>query len=190
VFARTIEDIEGRGAGEQFRQVATLDVDDAEFGEVEGTLNFSGEPLHTGRGTYGPIEWTVRAVSINGVESAFSDTLAIGDNVAPLVSGSPQTAFSAGDSELTFTVDEPLDEGTVEPGNVTLNDSNGDERLVDGNPIVDAVEVANSTGTTEVTVTLVDGEQFNSGDRIVVGSGVNDLAGNDFDGAENIVEVN
>lgn len=185
VFARTVEDTEDRGQAPQFELKETISAENVEFGETSGSVTFSGNPLRTNvEGTYGPIEWKIRAVSINNVEGDFSETQEIADNDSLDLSGAQYADVdSDGDDELEVTFSEPVSD-------ISAGDAGTDYFIIedgsnDPTALGEVAEVNNSINpaTARVVVELGDDGSNTANDELTVreaGSDnfVTDLAGN------------
>jgi len=208
-FVRPVERREDETVANQFAQAFTLNVDSrSEFGEIENDFLFASSffggvrfPFATDDGAYGPIEWKVRAVSVNNVRSEFSEVQTLGDAVSPRIGAADG---NVGDNSVTIFTNEPLvrspDANSAEnTANYTLRDATGTERDViadvelenvpadeAGNPL----STGDFSGSTRVTVTLEEGESFQDGDELEISTDVQDLAGNGFDDDFNVVEFN
>ncbi len=237
VFARTVDLTEERtGTGDQFKQITDAtdlnpDASSAEFKDANGiipaneaefgTLEFSADideifngddtPLHADDGTYGAIEWKVRAVSINNVRSDFTSVITTPDNVRPDLRTTQAQGFGNfnrgaytadddgdGDEELIVQFDEPVDESTVasDASQFTVyEDGTTNERqgaLSGVNRIENKVDPNND----EASVVVIEIDESNytptTGDDLVIedteADGVTDLAGNPV--VENAADTN
>lgn len=161
----------------------------AEFGVVEFTarinaISQTGTPLTTEDGRYGPIEWKIRAVSINNVRGEFTDVIETGDTVSPTVISASATDTDAdgNDEFITIEFSEALDTATAsDVSNYTLTDGAGTTRdILDSVTEVDNVAADEQTPSnlTTVTITLEGGNSINFGDQIEVSDAVLDLSTN------------
>ncbi len=184
VFARTVEDTEDRGQAPQFEKIKTISAENVEFGETSEPVTFSNNPLRTNEGTYGPIEWKVRAVSINNVEGDFSETQEIVDNDSlDLNSGQFADVDGDGDTELEVTFSEPvsgISAGDAGSDYFGISDGSGDPTALGS-----VAEVNNgiSPATATVVVNLGDDGSNTANDELTVNGEssdnfVTDLAGN------------
>ena len=185
VFARTVEDTENRTEAPQFELKRTISAENVEFGETGGSVTFRNNPLRTNdEGTYGPIEWKVRAVSINNVEGDFSETQEIADNDSlDLNSGQFADVDGDGDTELEVTFSEPvsgISAGDAGSDYFGISDGSGDPTALGS-----VAEVNNgiSPATATVVVNLGDDGSNTANDELTVNGEssdnfVTDLAGN------------
>lgn len=194
VYARSQNQAGRTATGDEFERVGTVDVeqDSEEDGFDDGAYEFDetlrNHPFEGDDGSYGPVEWTVRAVSINNERSAFSDTLVTPDNDSlSLDQGSTlyNDTDGDGDEELVVTFTEPVDPSSVDnnsPGNQFSIDNGGS-----GNLSVDAVAEINNTkasnGAEGEVIIELSGSSGTTGDDVltVKKDGATDLAGNPAD---------
>lgn len=181
VYVRTadVDDDPERGDGD-FEQLNFFRVDgNTSFGITTGNgdvnaFNVGSTPFYgEDGGDYEPVAWYFRAVSINGVQSAPSDTIEVGDNVEPqLFSASLQNVDndSDGELEIVLSYSEPIDGPTA--GDYTV-DRAGTSQTVTG------VDTDYSVGGPFEVVLFIDGGA-QSGDDVVAADQT-DLAGNDID---------
>ncbi|WP_118831173.1 carboxypeptidase regulatory-like domain-containing protein [Salinibacter ruber] len=189
VFARTVEDTEDRGqAAPQFDQIETISAENVGFGETSGSVTFSNNPLRTDEGTYGPIEWKVRAVSINNVEGDFSETQEIVDNDS-LDLDDANTAFNDTNSdgnadELEVTFSEPvsgISAGDAGSDYFGISDGSGDPTALGS--VAEVNNAISPAATATVVVNLGDDGSNTDNDELTVNGEssdnfVMDLAGN------------
>lgn len=151
-------------------------------GELDFVVEVDGYPFAGDDGSYGPIEWKVRAVSINNVRSDFTNVITTDDNTPPFLDYAVQGSRNDNNEveSLTLQFTEPLDSGTVSPSAFTVQDDNGDPVDLAGTSLENA-----APGQSETTVELT----FNVPQNDVVGyevevndaetaNPVTDLAGN------------
>lgn len=145
VYYRSQNQVGRTGGGDQFVKATVVDPEaeasdfedhdgiipaDAAFGG-DGPVGFSvwvfDYPLAAKDGSYGPIEWKVRAVSINNIRGDFSDVLTTGDNVLPRLTDAEEGIVNdAGDVEtIDVFFSEALDAGTVNSNRFTVEDNEG-----------------------------------------------------------------
>ena len=169
-----------------------IDAGEAEFGN--GRLTFfaltdDNNPFAAEDGSYGDVQVTVRAVSINNERSAFSDTLTIADNDS-LGLNDAQTQYvdrdrDGTDDALRVEFDEPvsgisagdagtdyfdINDGSGTPttlGNVAEVDNDGIDDGVDATVVVTLDDDGSNTANDEMTVNGESSDNF-----------VTDLAGN------------
>jgi hypothetical protein len=210
VYYRSQNEVGRSGNGDQFRKAFAVNpeasgfefedsegiipADAAESGEFgDGTLPFTatinGTPFAADNGSYGPIEWKVRAVSINNVRGEFTEVITTEDNTMPSVTdaAASDTSGNGNDDYITVEFSEPLTTGGVSVEAFTLEDSDGNERSILNN----VEEVNNSVnGASEVIISLDDGNSIDDRpawqdgdgtDAIEVAGDVTDLAGNGVD---------
>ena len=186
--------------GTQFQQTGggldgIIPASNAEFGD--GRLTFSAStnnnnPFAAEDGSYGDVQVTVRAVSINNERSAFSDTLTVADNDS-LGLNDAATEFvdtnSDGNADvLKVEFDEPV-------AGISAGDAGGDYFAIsDGSgtaTTLGSVEEVDNSGVPSpgatVTVALDDDGSNTANDELTVnGSGSNNFV---TDLASNPVEV-
>lgn len=207
VYYRSQNQTGRNGNGDQFRKVNAVspEASAGEFNEYDGiipanTVDDDGEnfddgeleftatigsggtgrssPLAADDGSYGPIEWKVRAVSVNNVRSDFTSAIVTADNTDPAV----QTAnANPADDEIVLTFDEALDVSTAgNASNYELDDSGGD--ALD----IGSISVENTVaGGSEVTLSGIDDpndatDGFDATDEpieVTLDSGLQDLEG-------------
>ncbi len=175
--------------------VSAVNDDEFDDGELEFTATISDSPFKASDGSYGPVEWKFRAVSINGVRSEFTDVIETGDNTALDVSSAQITDTDDGDiEEITVTFNEPTQTSTVDAGDfsfqqpddtslnigVSIADDGGDDPN-DGDDNQDGTVVV-----LDITEDGSDTDDLERGDEIVV-SDINDLAGNGLDENERTI---
>ncbi len=223
VYART-EDMRSDRTGEagQFKKVLAVndELDGSEYREFDGIIDageagldgtfstavqidpngFSGAGsdrtlLAADDGSYGPVEWKVRAVSINNVRSDFTDVMAVGDSTQPEVTdaGVESTDDQGNHETIVVEFSEALDADVADDvARYTVVDDGGNERdILDEVESVDNVEAdeQNSFNRTQVVISVTD--DVNTGaspDEIVVDDAdtdnpVTDRAGNGVDPA-------
>lgn len=161
-----------------------IPADAAEFGTLNFSATISGTPLAADGGSYGPIEWKFRAVSVNNVRGDFTDVIETGDNAAPLVINASATDEDGdgNDEFITVGFTEAMDPATAsDVANYTVTDGTGSTRDVLGSVTdvdnVPADENSNFNLST-VTISLDDGTTINPGDEIEVADAVLDLSTN------------
>lgn len=125
--------------------------------EGDGPVGFEVDifdyPLAAEDGSYGPIEWKVRAVSINNIRGDFSDVVTTGDNFRPrLLDADEGFENDAGDVEtIEVAFSEALDEGSVSTDRFTVTDNLGDPVSLSG---VDVQNEHPSDGNSHVELVL------------------------------------
>lgn len=202
VYYRSQNQVGRSSAGDQF--VKATDVrPEADFSDFEdsngiipasavdadGDLDFSVSvddyPFAGDVGSYGPIEWKVRAVSINNVRGEFSDVITTNDNTAPELDEVSNITTNEADEVESIEVafDGALDSETVSAGAFTVTDENGNP--VDVSDVHLSNELPGNGGGATVKLTLVTPtpeSDFRPGNVEVrdaeTTSPVTDLAGN------------
>jgi len=169
-----------------------IPADAAETGQFgDGGLPFTAVvtdyPFAAADGSYGPIEWKVRAVSINNVRSDFTSVITTGDNTAPTLEDARVGADGSGGDTIVLTFSEAVDTETASVLDNYTFDNGGD-----GDQLSEVVSVENVQAQeggffsrTEVTLDLQGDQTVDDGDEIVVTPAVGDLAGNGMNAAEN-----
>lgn len=191
--------------GDQFRKATSSQVDpvasSSEFDDSDGIIPvdaaFEGSgplgfevtvgdfPLAANDGSYGPIEWKVRAVSVNNVRGDFSSVLTTGDNTLP------ELAFATGGEEnedgdllsILVVFSENLDDGTVSADRFRVIDGGGSEidlseAVLENRPPSDGLSVVElflSSATPSGDVDHVEVDDADTSDPVT------DLAGNGVD---------
>ncbi|MCS3639844.1 carboxypeptidase-like regulatory domain-containing protein [Salinibacter ruber] len=186
--------------GTQFQQLGGItSVSNAEFGNGRLTLSrstpspsrdFRAFPFAAEDGSYGDVQFTVRAVSINNERSAFSDTLTIADNDS-LTVNKGNTEYTSDDTdgnpvELTVEFDEPVDESTVAADQFSLDNAGSGGLTIESVAEVNNTKISTPTGpgnaTGEVVLEISGSSSTTSDDVLTVNAeGVTDLAGNPVD---------
>jgi hypothetical protein len=163
--------------------------DTGQFGD--GVLEFrvavQDYPFAAEDGSYGPIEWKVRAVSINNVRGDFSPVITTGDNTAPSLQDARVGPDGSGGDTIVLAFSEAVDTETASRLDNYTFDNGGDGDQLSEVVSVENVE-AQSGGfftRTEVTIDLEGTQTVDDGDEIVVTPAVQDLAGNGMNPAEN-----
>ena len=164
----------------------------AEFGNGRLTLSPStGSSLPFAAaddGSYGDVQFTVRAVSINNERSAFSDTLTIADNDSLTVvdRGNRNTEYTDTDTdgnpvELTVEFEEPVDESTVAADQFSLDNAGSGGLTIESVAEVNNTKI--SAGATGEVVLEISGSSSTTSDDVLTvnAEGVTDLAGNPVD---------
>jgi len=189
------------GNGDQFVKVDNVTPEDAEaivpadaadggqFGDgaLEFSVTVSNYPFAAEDGSYGPVEWKVRAVSINNVRGEFTPVITTGDNTAPILENARTGADGSGGDTIILTFNEAVDRATAENlDNYDFNDSGDGDQLSE---IVSVENVRAQEGgffnQTTVTLDLEGDQTVDDGDEIVVTPGVQDLSGNGMNPNEN-----
>ncbi|WP_263786196.1 hypothetical protein [Salinibacter grassmerensis] len=155
--------------------------------EADGDLDFTATvrdyPFAGNGGAYGPIEWKVRAVSINNVRGDFSDVVTTEDNTQPdLESASYRYGDRPDNRSIEVEFSEPLDGETVSPRAFKVTEDNGTPVRLSGTNLENAELGRRDGATVEITLVnpiprrdLRDVEVNDAG----TSSPVTDLAGNE-----------
>ncbi|MCS3698259.1 hypothetical protein [Salinibacter ruber] len=126
--------------------------------EADGDLDFTAEvggyPFAGDGGAYGPIEWKVRAVSINNVRGDFSDVMTTGDNTRPGLEFISYYRYDdTGDVErIGIEFSEALDGETVSPRAFRITDDNGSSVPLSATSLENAEPGGRDDTTVEVTL--------------------------------------
>ena len=172
-FADKFEDSEGI--------IPASAVDDGEFDDrdLEFTVTLGNNPFEAADGTYGPIEWKFRAVSINGVRSDFTDPITTPDNTGLDVTSAEvtETDGSGNIEVIEVGFDEPLTTGTVDATDFNFEDSGSDLDI--GVSVTDNGSGDQTGDTVVLDITEnEDGRENLETDDTLVASDLEDLAGN------------
>ena len=160
---------------------------------ADGTLDFAVTvrqyPFSAGLESYGPIEWKMRAVSINNVRGDFSDVITTGDNTQPeLEFVSDITTNQSNDVEtIDVEFSESLDNATVSTSTFILRDDSGDPVDLSGASVKNVRP--EDGGDPTVTLTLATPRYVYDLGEVEVNDAdtsnpVTDLAGNGVDPSE------
>jgi hypothetical protein len=153
--------------------------------ELAGYPLATGSPFFAGDGTYGPIEWKVRAVSVNNTRGDFTDVITTPDNDSLGLRNAevPDGDIDDDDApELVVTFDEPV--ADVDLSDFTVEDPRANEAAIE---LADVERVLNPkpweidrfvrSGLPRVVIELAGDGSNVEGDELTV-DGVTDLAGN------------
>lgn len=157
-------------------------------GEVDFTVEVWDYPFSEEGGSYGPIEWKVRAVSINNVRGEFSEVITTEDNTAPELDGVANITTNEADEveviEVRFS--EALDSETVSASAFTVRDDNGDPVGVSDVSLSNELPENGDEATVALTLATPTPESDFAPGNVEVNdsetsSPVTDLAGNGVD---------
>ncbi|WP_251923157.1 carboxypeptidase-like regulatory domain-containing protein [Salinibacter ruber] len=167
-----------------FGIIPANDVDSENFddGALEFTASVGAFPFSAEDGAYGPIEWKVRAVSINNIRGEFTDVITTGDSTQ--VEVDPSADITPSDSTVTVSFSEALSTSTAETtGNYTVTKNGTDISGDVSSASLSNVKAQSRTqfNTTEVVLKLNNDFTFGDNIEVEVGSSVQDLAGNGVD---------
>jgi hypothetical protein len=150
-------------------------------GDLDFTVRVNEYPFAGDGGSYGPIEWKVRAVSINNVRSDFTDVITTGDNIMPELRSAYKRENNSGEVEsVVLRFIEALDSGTVSTSAFTVLED-GNVLSLAGTSLENAMPEQSDGEPTTVELTLttpaddVDLVEVNDAETT---DPVTDLAGN------------
>lgn len=201
VYYRTQNQTDRNGAGDQFVKAtdaqlsnttnqfedsagivpASSAADDGENfddNEVEFTVTLNDTPLANDDGTYGPIEWKVRAVSINGVRGDFTSVITTEDNEDPDVEPTSSSSNSV-DDEITLEFDEALSSSTAtNTANYSLNEDSGTGPALS----ISGISIDNDVaGDATVTIQTAEFDGVDEPIEVTLDDSIQDLQGNSLD---------
>jgi len=200
VYYRTQNQTDRNGAGDQFVKAtdaqlsnttdqfedsagiipASSVADDGENfddDELEFTVTLSNTPLANADGTYGPIEWKVRAVSINGVRGDFRE-ITTEDNEDPDVQPASSSSDSV-DDVITLEFDEALSSSTAtNTANYSLNEDSGTGPALS----ISGISIDNDVaGDATVTIQTAEFDGVDEPIEVTLDNSIQDLQGNSLD---------
>ena len=163
--------------------VSNSQMESGESGEISVTLD--GSDFQADQDEYGDIQLAARVTSLNEVESSWVTESITDNDSLGVVDGGTQYADATSESdndELVVEFDEPVD-------NIRYGDSASDYFDItdtgsgDATSIGQVLEVNN--GGTQIVVEVTDDGSNTANDRVIVDTGVTDLAGNQVEVGDN-----